>query len=138
MTKLLTMTTTHKFPPQDDVICREEAQFQFLRDKRVEGAMIVLLRNRFDDCVFYEKGTGQAAWGEPRYGPAVDVGEGSEHICKKVWDTFDRASTNYWIKYGELGYQPRVEQAFAKQKHRLMWERRHGEIGSGMKSEESS
>jgi hypothetical protein len=26
-------------------------------------------------------------------------------------------------------------QALMKQKHRLMWERRHGEIGSGMKEE---
>jgi hypothetical protein len=29
-----------------------------------------------------------------------------------------RAAKNYFIKYGELGYNGRVEDAFMKQKHR--------------------
>jgi len=28
-----------------------------------------------------------------------------------------------------------ISQALMKQKHRLMWERRHGEVGTGMKAE---
>ena len=46
-----------------------------------------------------------------------------------------KASENYFIKYGEMGYYARVENAFMKQKHRVMWERRHGPVGTGMKKE---
>ena len=40
-------------------------------------------------------------------------------------------------QYGEVGkYYGRAEDALSKQQHRLMWERRHGPIGTGMKKEE--
>eukprot|EP00088_Acartia_fossae_P018184 TRINITY_DN20476_c0_g1_i1.p1 TRINITY_DN20476_c0_g1~~TRINITY_DN20476_c0_g1_i1.p1 ORF type:complete len:190 (-),score=33.72 TRINITY_DN20476_c0_g1_i1:87-656(-) len=120
----------------DDVVCRTEAQAQFMRDKQVESSIVRILKNRLEDCVFYEKGTGPASWGQPRFGPTIDLGDESNHPCKQLLDTWRRASENYFIKYGELGYMPRVENAFMKQKHRLMWERRHGPIGSGMKEEE--
>ena len=38
---------------------------------------------------------------------------------KTVNVRFSRAQENHFVKYGELGYKPRVEQAFMKQKHRL-------------------
>lgn len=34
---------------------------------------------------------------------------------------------------GELGAQFNVKNAFMKQKHRLLWERRHGKVGCGMR-----
>ena len=47
-----------------------------------------------------------------------------------------RAAENYFIKYGEIsGYNGRAEAALSKQKHRMMWERRHGAVGTGMKAE---
>lgn len=36
---------------------------------------------------------------------------------------------------GDLHYNCNVIHAFMKQKHRMVWERRHGPVGSGMKSE---
>ena len=37
---------------------------------------------------------------------------------------------------GDLGAYNRVEDAYMKQKHRMIWERRHGPVGSGMKTGE--
>lgn len=34
---------------------------------------------------------------------------------------------------GDLGYYGNTLTAYMKQKHRMIWERRHGEIGSGRK-----
>lgn len=34
---------------------------------------------------------------------------------------------------GDIGPRPDVKDAFMKQKHRMVWERRHGPVGSGMK-----
>jgi hypothetical protein len=39
---------------------------------------------------------------------------------------FQRAAANFFIKYGELHFQSRAEDVLMKQKHRLIWERRHG------------
>lgn len=36
---------------------------------------------------------------------------------------------------GDLAHTATVKDAFMKQKHRLVWERRHGPVGSGMRSE---
>ena len=55
---------------------------------QVESSIVALLRHRFGDCVFYEKGTGIAGWQHGNMGAVVDLEEGSEHKCKKVYDTF--------------------------------------------------
>lgn len=34
---------------------------------------------------------------------------------------------------GDLGAYGDVRAAYMKQKHRMVWERRHGPVGSGMK-----
>lgn len=34
---------------------------------------------------------------------------------------------------GDLGYYGNAMTAYMKQKHRMIWERRHGKIGSGKK-----
>ena len=68
--------------------------------------------------------------------PLIDVKEGSTHVCKPIYDAYQNAAENYFIKYGEIShYYGRAEDALAKQKHRIMWERRHGPIGTGMKVE---
>lgn len=38
---------------------------------------------------------------------------------------------------GDLGFYGTAVAAFMKQKHRLIWERRHGKIGSGRKDLEA-
>jgi len=121
---------------EDDLVCRTEANEQFQRDMEVEGYIVNLLKNRVEDCIFYEKGTGSGAWGDTKLGPTVPLDENSKHPCKALVDTWRKAHENFFIKYGELGYKARVEQAYMKQKHRLMWERRHGPIGTGMKEDE--
>eukprot|EP00088_Acartia_fossae_P036862 TRINITY_DN38051_c0_g1_i1.p1 TRINITY_DN38051_c0_g1~~TRINITY_DN38051_c0_g1_i1.p1 ORF type:complete len:191 (-),score=55.10 TRINITY_DN38051_c0_g1_i1:341-913(-) len=121
---------------QDDVVCRAEAQEQFLRDKEVEAEIICILRNRFEDCLMYEKGTGMAAYQPTNMGVPISVKKG-DHKCKRMFETFEKASENFFIKYGEIGKTSRVEDAYMKQKHRLMWERRHGPIGTGMKKDEA-
>ena len=132
---------------------REEANHQFKRDWLVEEEIVYLLRERMNDCFFYEKGTGLAHMQiSPQ--PLVDVSEGSTHVCKPLYDAYQQAAQNYFIKYGEIiltneismtDWQPitgeiskftgRAEDALAKQKHRMMWERRHGPVGTDMKTE---
>jgi hypothetical protein len=34
---------------------------------------------------------------------------------------------------GDLGATGKARECYMKQKHRLIWERRHGKVGSGMK-----
>lgn len=38
---------------------------------------------------------------------------------------------------GDLGAFANAKSAYMKQKHRLIWERRHGPVGSGMNVEEN-
>lgn len=36
------------------------------------------------------------------------------------------------ISDGDLGFKLEAEKAYFKQKHRMIWERRHGKVGTGM------
>ncbi|CAH1400736.1 unnamed protein product [Nezara viridula] len=96
----------------DDPICKFEANQQFSRDRAVDNEVLNILRQRFEDCVTYEA---------------------PDHVsrCKKLKEMYDEASTNWFIKYGDLGAYGNAETALAKQKHRMIWERRHGPVGSG-------
>lgn len=47
----------------------------------------------------------------------------------------DLARKNLYIKYGDMPHYAEAEMAFSKQKHRMIWERRHGEVGSGMSAQ---
>jgi len=38
---------------------------------------------------------------------------------------------------GDLGAYGKSKEALMKQKHRMLWERRHGEVGTGMKTEQA-
>lgn len=39
----------------------------------------------------------------------------------------------FYFPDGDLGVYGTVVDAFMKQKHRMIWERRHGPVGTGMK-----
>lgn len=99
----------------DDVVCRFEADQQFRRDKMVDNEILSITRQRFEDCVLYEA---------------------PDHIqkCRPLLDIYDKAAENWFTKYGDLGGYATAKSAYMKQKHRLIWERRHGPVGSGMKT----
>ncbi|XP_026468457.1 NADH dehydrogenase [ubiquinone] 1 beta subcomplex subunit 10 [Ctenocephalides felis] len=101
----------------DDPVCEYEANQQFIRDKMVDSEVLTILRQRFEDCSLYE---------------APDDAE----KCRTLLDQYNEASTNWFIKYGDLGGYHNVRRAYMKQKHRMIWERRHGPVGSGMKNQE--
>ncbi|XP_063700919.1 NADH dehydrogenase [ubiquinone] 1 beta subcomplex subunit 10 [Culicoides brevitarsis] len=100
----------------DDRVCQFEADEQFRRDKMVDNEILTILRQRFEDCVFYEA---------------------PDHVakCQGFMDYLKRAEENWFTKYGDLGAYGKARAAYMKQKHRLIWERRHGPVGSGMKTE---
>ncbi|KAF4532235.1 hypothetical protein B566_EDAN004321 [Ephemera danica] len=94
----------------DDVVCRFEANMQFKRDNEI----LNILRLRFEDCVLYEN---------PDHNKK----------CKPLLEQYQKATENWFIKYGDLGAYGDVRDAYMKQKHRMIWERRHGPVGTGMK-----
>ncbi|XP_073997622.1 NADH dehydrogenase (ubiquinone) PDSW subunit [Rhodnius prolixus] len=103
----------------DDPICKFEANQQFKRDKAVDSEVLSILRKRFEDCVLYE-------------------GPDSKVRCAHIRQQYEEAETNWFIKYGDLGGYGDAEKALLKQKHRIIWERRHGPVGSGMKDNKST
>ncbi|KAF7267062.1 NADH dehydrogenase (ubiquinone) PDSW subunit [Rhynchophorus ferrugineus] len=98
----------------DDAVCIYEANAQYRRDKLVDNEIVAILRDRFQSCVAYEK---------------------PDHVerCAGVLKEYEDAATNWFIKYGDLGAYHDAKSAYMKQKHRMIWERRHGPVGSGMK-----
>ncbi|CAD6998391.1 unnamed protein product [Ceratitis capitata] len=67
--------------------------------------------------------------------------EAPDHMkkCKPILEQYEKAAENWFINAnGDLGGYANAKSAYMKQKHRLIWERRHGPVGSGMKSEEAS
>ncbi|XP_014469365.1 PREDICTED: NADH dehydrogenase [ubiquinone] 1 beta subcomplex subunit 10 [Dinoponera quadriceps] len=100
----------------DDVVCFTEANCQFLRDKLVDDEILFILRSRFEQCAWYH-------------------GEDDVNLCKQLRKTYDDATTAWFIKYGDMGISLNVVNAYMKQKHRMVWERRHGPVGSGMKEQ---
>lgn len=96
-----------------DMVCRWEAQKQYERDRLVEEEIVSILRQRYEDCAWY-------------YGY-----HDKDKFCKDLYDTYQDATTAWFIKYGDLGVIGGAFDAFMKQKHRMIWERRHGPVGSG-------
>jgi len=102
-----------------DPMCIFEAQQQFKRDKLVDDEILIILRQRRIECEHYH---GQ-----------VD----SAKYCAKLKQDYIEAETNWFIKYGDLGHTRDVINGYMKQKHRMLWERRHGPVGTGMKTEDN-
>lgn len=44
----------------------------------------------------------------------------------------------FLLSDGDLGGTVDVRRAYMKQKHRMLWERRHGPVGTGMKARKLS
>ena len=103
----------------NDPLCRYEAQEQFRRDQMVDDEILVILRQRRIECELYH-GRADA----PKY-------------CQKIVDDYITAETNWFTKYGDIGPSHDVLQAYMKQKHRMLWERRHGPVGTGMKNNDT-
>lgn len=101
----------------EDAVCFQEANEQFKRDKQVDGEIMNILRQRRLECELY--------YGSDAY----------PNNCGQAKEDYTVNETNWYIKYGELGAPGTVKDAYMKQKHRMIWERRHGPVGSGMKSQ---
>lgn len=95
----------------NDAVCIYEANQQFKRDKFVDNEILNILRHRRIECITF-------------YGPD------SDERCKKVAEEYEEAAGNWFMKYGDIGVAGTVKDAYMKQKHRLIWERRHGPVGS--------
>ncbi|KAI4457154.1 nadh-ubiquinone oxidoreductase pdsw subunit [Holotrichia oblita] len=102
----------------DDPVCYYEANCQYKRDRQVDTEILTILRTRFEECHMYE---------------APDHFE----RCKEIKRQYDEATANWFTKYGDLGAYHNVRSAYMKQKHRMLWERRHGPVGEGLKAEEN-
>ncbi|ESO05590.1 hypothetical protein HELRODRAFT_77448 [Helobdella robusta] len=101
----------------NDSICYYEANEQFKRDKNVDDEILAILRQRRIECeIYYEH-------------------QAPKH-CEQLKKDYFEAEANWFTKYGDLGFRMDVREAYMKQKHRMIWERRHGPVGSGMKTEE--
>jgi NADH dehydrogenase (ubiquinone) 1 beta subcomplex subunit 10 len=96
--------------PVNDLACLWEANEQFRFDKGIDAQIVSILQYQFERCVeMHAKTTGVAK-------------------CVKALEEFEESGLNYFIKYGELGGSTDVKDAYMKQKHRLIWERRHPEL----------
>jgi len=92
-----------------DNVCLHEANEQFLRDRKVDKYITQILAERVKQCYINEGHF-----------------DGFEK-CRQLDDDYERALTNYYIKYGDLAAHATVIDAYMKQKHRLIWQRRNPE-----------
>jgi len=97
----------------DDQACIWEASEQYKRDKKVDEQILAILRNRYFNCCFYERN--------------VNEYYNQEFLCPKQKKEMQDSEINFFIKYGDLGPFATVVDAFYKQKHRLIFERRRAE-----------
>ena len=88
----------------------------------MDAAIIKLLGRRVEDCAVYE---GNHA------GDMVD-----DNPCYQISKDYEEAAKNYFIKYGDLAWCARADEHLMKQKHRMIWERRHGYVGAPLKPRE--
>lgn len=88
--------------------CQYEAQEQYRLDKLVDTYIVNILQERIDRCIQYHM---------PYIMP-----------CGPVVEDYEEAELNWFIKYGELGTETDAIDVLMKQKHRMIWERRHPEI----------
>ena len=93
--------------PYNDAICIYEANEQYLRDKKVDKFIVQILGERVEECYIREGNY-----------------DGFEK-CRKLDEDHEKALTNYFIKYGDLGANGTCVDAYMKQKHRLIWQRRN-------------
>ncbi|KAA0183949.1 hypothetical protein HAZT_HAZT002533 [Hyalella azteca] len=80
----------------------------------VDDQILAILRRRQEDCAIFE---------------------GPDRIkrCAPIREEYEKAAADWFTKYGDLGYYKNAQSCYMKQKHRMIWERRHGPVGSGMR-----
>ncbi|KAK3089954.1 hypothetical protein FSP39_007958 [Pinctada imbricata] len=93
---------------ENDQACLYEANVQFNRQLRVDREIVTILTKRLEDCGYHHPNN-------------------AEVFCGKELNDLLAAKENFFIKYAELGMRPDVRQAYMKQKHRMIWERRMAE-----------
>jgi len=98
-----------------DHACQYEAEKQLVRDKVVENQLINLLRERAEDCMYYETYTAKEV-----HDPSTKCGE--------LKRDYEIAAANFYIKYGDIKFPTTAQNVLMKQKHRLIWERRNGPL----------
>nr|XP_033336665.1 NADH dehydrogenase [ubiquinone] 1 beta subcomplex subunit 10 [Megalopta genalis] len=104
---------------QFDFGCIFEAQRQQMRDKLVDSFIVSTLRDRYEHC----------AW---------DNYDDRDELCAHLKQTYDEAAGIFYAKYSDQPATCKTDKLFMKQQYRMVWERRHGPAGSGMKSDDTS
>ena len=107
----------------------------------METQLINLLRERAEDCMYYETYTAKDV-----HDPSTKCGELKVIKRNTVLATDVRISTiysihkfhfqrdyeiaqaNFYIKYGDMKFPVTAQNVLMKQKHRLIWERRNGPL----------
>jgi len=97
----------------DDQACIYEANQQYNRDRKVDSEIVNIIRHRFFTCVYYQRN--------------VNEYYNHQQLCLKEKEDLKEADLNFFIKYGDIGPFTTVIDAFMKQKHRLIFERRQAE-----------
>ena len=92
----------------DDIVCQAEAHEQYKRDRRVDSIIINLLRMRYIDCLKYH-------------------GRDEAEKCDPLRIEFEDNEVNWFLKYAEMSFFKDSKQAYYKQLHRMIWERRQEE-----------
>lgn len=98
----------------DDRICIIEADAQYKRDRHVDKYILDILRKRKNECIVH--------W-QPDH----------EFKCQKEMKDEMEAERNWQMQHGDMGISNCSLHAFYKQKHRMVYERRHGPVGYGRK-----
>lgn len=88
--------------------CQFEAQEQYRYDKMVDDYILDILLERISRCYHY-------------HNPYIKP-------CNQAFEDYEEAEYNWFVKYGELGFGADAKDVYMKQKHRMIWERRHPEI----------
>lgn len=88
--------------------CMYQANWQYRLDKMVDTNILIKLKLRMDRCIEYNY--------EDR------------SRCVEAIDEYEENDLNYYIKYGEMSVGDSAIQVYMKQKHRMIWERRHPKI----------
>ncbi|KAL3310926.1 NADH dehydrogenase (Ubiquinone) 1 beta subcomplex, 10 [Cichlidogyrus casuarinus] len=99
----------------DDDMCIHFANTQFKRDRRVDKNIIHILQQRFNRCQKWHQ-----------YDDETRLEK-----CARFENDLRDSQVNYFIKYQETAHPKDVVASFMKQKHRMLWERRYGEVGNG-------
>lgn len=97
----------------DDFACIYEANIEFRRVLMVDRETLNILQRRRDFCWW---------WHQTKQGRQFPAEE-----CQDIIDTYKREEINFFIKYGDMAYNSSVEQAYMKQKNRMIMERRIAE-----------